>query len=114
MNANIRISAAPLTAEELAEVLKVGTELIEFGVVVEKPGERYGAYILRVMATFESGYEMVWSLDPESHAITVFRPKSDMKGFFAHHTFALPELPNFTCLTTDFFRMMGFTNTPSA
>ena len=113
MGAEVVLSIASCTVEELAAYFRRGFRFVELAIVFVEPDERIIAHNQRCITAIHQGHDMVWSLIPEEHFITVHRARTHLEVFNAGDWMIVPELPNFACQTTDFFKYLGFTNPPS-
>jgi hypothetical protein len=107
-SAGVALAAASLTAEEVAECYRRGVPFTDLVILTHPIGEAFGRTTMNVRAALNGGAFIVWLLDQECDAITVYQSWSHLQVARADDELAMPELPYFRCRVRDFYRLLGF------
>jgi Uma2 family endonuclease len=75
---------------------------------VRSPNDRPNTLIAKIRDYLRNGVKLVWLVDYEERTVAVFRPNMTPDVFTASQVLSGgEELPGFTCLVAEFFRLPG-------
>lgn len=102
----LAISAAPLSAEEIATCVRAGIPFTDLAILTVEPGERVGSAIQKVRDALDQSFDIVWQIDPEGRVITVFPSWTHHRVFSANQELVMVEMPYFRCRVDRFFQLL--------
>jgi hypothetical protein len=111
-SSGVVFAAASLTAEEVAECYRRGVPFTDLVILMCPDEETFGRTMMKVSDALNAGAFIVWLLDQDCHAITVFPSWSHLQVVRADDELAMPELPFFRCRVRDFYRLLGYPTPP--
>ncbi len=87
---------------------KYGEVPPRLAVEVLSPSDRLGKVMRKIMDYLHNGVELVWSIDPDTRNVTVYRPGKEAYVVEENQELTGEDvLPGFRCLVSDFFRLPG-------
>ena len=106
---HVALSAATLTAQEVATCFLRGIQFTDLAILVVPPGETCGRSMTNILNAMGRGASFVWQIDSDCSVLTVFPSWTHLEVFKADDELVMDEMPFFRCRVREFLQLLGIT-----